>query len=138
MSRIRARDTKPELFIRSELHKRGYRFRVNSKLVEGHPDIYFTKKRVAVFVHGCYWHRHEGCRFAYVPKSNVDFWLKKFSNNIERDKMVVHILKNNGFRVLIIWECTVKNMIKDNLAKERHLQQIETFINNSDLKFLEI
>ena len=64
--------------------------------------------------------------------------MKKFSNNIERDKMVVHILKNNGFRVLIIWECTVKNMIKDNLAKERHLQQIETFINNSDLKFLEI
>ena len=138
MSRIRAKNTKPELFVRSELHKLGYRFRVNSKLVEGRPDIYFTKKRIAIFVHGCYWHRHSNCKFAYIPKSNVDFWMKKFESNIERDKVVLNILHQEHIRVILVWECTVKKMISDNLIKEKTLSAITTFINNEELRTMEL
>lgn len=138
MSKIRAKNTKPELFMRSELHKLGYRFRVNSKLVEGHPDIYFTKKHVAVFVHGCYWHRHTDCKFAYIPKSNVDFWMKKFANNIERDKKVMDVLRKEHIRVIIIWECTVKKMMSDNLIKEDCLSRITAFINNEEPQKIEL
>lgn len=130
MSKIQAKNTKPELFIRSELYKLGYRYRVNSKLVEGHPDIYFTKKRIAVFVHGCYWHRHTDCKFAYTPKSNVDFWMKKFDNNIERDKIVMNALRENGIRVMVIWECTIKNMMSCSMTKREYLGRIRAFINN--------
>lgn len=138
MAKIRAKNTKPELFIRSELHKRGFRFRVNCKLVEGHPDIYFTKKRIAIFVHGCYWHRHPGCKFSYTPKSNVDFWMKKFVNNVERDKIVMRILQNEGVRTVIIWECTVKKMMSDEAVKEEYLIKIQTFINDKEPQNIEI
>lgn len=132
MSKIRPKNTKPELFIRSELHKLGYRFRVNSKLVEGHPDIYFTKRRIAIFVHGCYWHRHTDCKFAYTPKSNVDFWMKKFASNIERDRAVMEILQKEGIRVVLIWECTVKKMMSDSFIKEDCLAKIKIFISNEE------
>lgn len=138
MAKIQAKNTKPELFIRSELHKRGFRFRVNCKLVEGHPDIYFAKKRIAIFVHGCYWHRHPGCKFSYTPKSNVDFWVKKFTNNVERDKMVIEILQNEGVRTVIIWECTVKKMMSDQVIKEECLTKIQTFINDIKPQNMEI
>lgn len=138
MSKIRAKNTKPERFIRSELHKLGYRFRVDSNLVEGHPDIYFTKKRISIFVHGCYWHRHADCRFAYNPKSNVDFWEKKFASNIERDKTVMNILKDRNIRVIIIWECTIKRMLANNLFKEECLDKINTFINSNTPQRFEI
>ena len=138
MSKIRAKNTKPELFVRSELHKAGYRFRANPSFAEGCPDLYFTKKRVAIFIHGCYWHRHEGCKFTYTPKSNVDFWLKKFNKNIERDKAVLDSLTNDGVRVLIIWECTVKRMVSDAVAKEKLLKQIAAFIDNTIPQVLEL
>ncbi len=138
MSKIRAKNTRPERFIRSELHKLGYRFRVNSDLVEGHPDIYFTKKRIAIFVHGCYWHRHTNCKSAYTPKSNVDFWMKKFSRNIERDKTVVGVLKDEHIRVIIIWECTVKSIMTNNSVKEESLNKIRTFINSDTPQNIEI
>lgn len=138
MAKIRAKNTKPELFIRSELHKRGFRFRVNSKLVEGHPDVYFTKKRIAIFVHGCYWHRHPRCKFSYMPKSNLDFWMKKFASNVERDKAVMRILQNEGVRTVLIWECTVKKMMSDETVKEECLTKIHTFINDSDPQNIEI
>ena len=138
MAKIRATNTKPELFIRSELHKRGYRFRVNSKLVEGHPDIFFSKKKIAIFVHGCYWHRHAGCRFAYTPKSNQDFWLKKFASNIERDGIVIRNLRNEHIRVLIVWECSTKRMMSDYAVRQDYLEKIEAFINNEGLQFAEL
>ena len=138
MSKIRAKNTKPELFIRSELHKLGYRFRVNSKLVEGQPDIYFTKKRIAIFVHGCYWHRHINCKLAYTPKSNVDFWIKKFSSNVERDKVVLDALHKEFARVIVIWECTVRKMMSDNLIREECLSAITTFINNEEPQNMEL
>ncbi len=138
MSKIRAKNTKPELFIRSELHKSGYRFRVNSKLVEGLPDIYFTKRRIAIFIHGCYWHRHPNCKFAYTPKSNVDFWMRKFSSNILRDTEVMTLLNQQGIRVITIWECTIKRMLIDNSVNAEVLAGIENFINNGTPQTIEL
>jgi DNA mismatch endonuclease (patch repair protein) len=138
MSKIRATNTKPELFIRSELHKRGFRFRVNFKLVEGHPDIYFSKKRVAVFIHGCYWHRHPNCKFSYTPKSNVDFWMKKFASNVERDKIVMEILRKENIRTVLIWECTIKKMMSDDAIKDKNLTTIQAFIKGEEMQHIEI
>src|SRR5208282_4316998 len=93
MSRIRAKDTRPERLVRSLLHNLGYRFRLNRKDVPGRPDIVLPKYRAAIYVHGCFWHRHEGCALAYTPKSNLEFWNKKFARNKERDAEVAGALK---------------------------------------------
>jgi DNA mismatch endonuclease (patch repair protein) len=105
MSRIRSRDTGPELLVRSALHRAGYRFRLHSKVLPGRPDIVLPKYHTVVFVHGCFWHRHKGCRFAYTPKSRVAFWNDKFRSNIERDRRNSKALRKLGWRVLIVWEC---------------------------------
>lgn len=107
MSRIRSKDTKPEIMVRSLLHRKGYRFRLHSKDLPGKPDIVLRKYKTAVFVHGCYWHRHSGCKFAYEPKSRVEFWTAKFHDNVERDKRNRNALEALGWRVLVIWECEV-------------------------------
>jgi DNA mismatch endonuclease (patch repair protein) len=138
MAKIRSKKTKPEMYIRSALSKRNHRFRVNYKLVEGHPDIYFTRIKVAVFIHGCYWHRHYGCKYAYTPKSNINFWVTKFEINKNRDDAVYEELKNNGVRILIIWECTV-NKMKTNIELHNEIiSRIEIFLNDNDQLFLEI
>ena len=105
MSRIRSRDTVPELRVRSVLHRAGYRFRLHRKDLPGRPDIVLPKHRTVVFVHGCFWHRHPGCRFAYQPKSRVAFWQKKFDDNVARDRRNVHVLRALGWRVITVWEC---------------------------------
>lgn len=108
MSRIMSRDTKPELIVRSLLHKKGYRFRVHRKDLPGRPDIVLPRFKKIIFVHGCFWHRHDGCRYAYTPKSRVDFWQDKFNQNIKRDKEVQDALLQLGWQVNIIWECETK------------------------------
>ena len=105
MSRIKGKDTKPELIVRSLLHKMGYRFRLHKKDLPGKPDIVLPKYKTVIFVHGCYWHRHKGCKYTYNPKTRVDFWQKKFKNNILRDKKNKIDLKKAGWKVFIIWEC---------------------------------
>lgn len=105
MSRIRSRDTGPELLVRSALHRAGYRFRLHSKDLPGRPDIVLPKYHTVVFVHGCFWHRHKGCRFAYTPKSRVAFWNNKFRGNIERDRRTSTALRKLGWRVVTVWEC---------------------------------
>lgn len=107
MSRIRSRDTKPELIVRSLLHRMGYRFRLHRKDLPGKPDIVLPKYRTVVFVHGCFWHRHKGCKYAYTPKSRIDFWQEKFHENIERDKKRQIELKRLGWKIIVIWECEI-------------------------------
>jgi len=105
MSRIRGRNTGPEVAVRSLLHRRGYRFRLNPHDLPGRPDIVLPKYSTAIFVNGCFWHRHRGCRYAYVPKSRTRFWNRKFQENVERDRQATRQLRAQGWRVLTVWEC---------------------------------
>ena len=107
MSRIRCQDTKPELAFRSMLHRMGFRFSLRRRDLPGKPDIVLVKYRMAVFVHGCFWHRHPNCRFAYMPKSRVAFWTHKFVANVRRDRVVARQLAALGWRRLVVWECKV-------------------------------
>lgn len=109
MSRIKSRDTTPELAVRKVLYGMGYRYRLHSAAVPGKPDIVLKRFRAAIFVHGCFWHRHPGCKFAYIPKSRVEFWTKKFEANVRRDETVKKQLSDLGWKFLTIWECETKN-----------------------------
>lgn len=109
MSRIKSRDTTPELAVRKVLYRMGYRYRLHSPAVPGKPDIVLKRFRAAIFVHGCFWHRHPGCKFAYIPKSRVEFWTKKFEANVRRDKEVKKQLSDMGWKYLTIWECETKS-----------------------------
>ena len=137
MSRIRSRDTKPEVWLRKKLFERGYRYRKNVNNVPGHPDLWLAKYDTAVFVHGCFWHRHEGCKYAYMPKSRVEFWSEKFRKNMERDKVVRAELEDVGVKMLIVWECTVNLMMKDEEKEKAVLDRVEGFL-KGDVSFLEI
>lgn len=105
MSRIKSRDTKPERTLRSLLHRAGFRFRLHVKELPGRPDIVLPRYRTAIFVHGCFWHRHEGCRNTTTPSTRAQFWQDKFDANIDRDKRNVLYLEQLGWRVETIWEC---------------------------------
>lgn len=109
MGRIRGKDTKPEMAVRRLAHRLGFRFRLHRRDLPGSPDLVFSGPRKVIFVHGCYWHRHPGCRLAYDPKSNVDFWKKKFAANVARDEKALADLRNQGWDTLIIWECEAKD-----------------------------
>lgn len=137
MAKIRSRDTKPEEYIRKLLFGYGYRYRKNVSYVPGHPDAWLRKYNTAIFVNGCFWHRHKGCKYAYTPKSHVDFWLAKFQKNIERDAVVREELQSRKFRSLIIWECTVKKMMKSEADRRDTLSRIISFL-ESDADFCEL
>lgn len=108
MANIRGRDTKPELFLRRALHAQGFRFRVNLRRLPGSPDIVLTKWRAAVFVHGCFWHRHDGCRKATTPSTNTDFWTAKFGANVARDQRALDSLAALKWRTAVVWECALQ------------------------------
>ena len=109
MAEIRGRDTAPERAVRRIAHRMGLRFRLHRKDLPGRPDLVFSKHRLAVFVHGCFWHRHRGCRYAYTPKSRVAFWTAKFSANVARDQRQETALRALGWQVLVIWECETRH-----------------------------
>ncbi|MDX5933161.1 very short patch repair endonuclease [Acidithiobacillus thiooxidans] len=109
MSRIRSKDTKPELLVRSLLHCDGYRFRIHKSGLPGKPDIVLAKHKTVVFVHGCFWHRHNGCSDATTPKTRTVFWKNKFEENMARDKRTVAALIALNWNVVIVWECELKN-----------------------------
>lgn len=109
MSRIRGANTKPELAVRSMLHRMGYRFRISDKTLPGRPDIVLPKYRAVIFVHGCFWHRHQGCKYTYTPKSRLDFWEQKFKENVMRDKNNLSLLKKIGWLPIVVWECEIKH-----------------------------
>lgn len=109
MSRIRSRNTKPELRVRSLLHRMGYRFRLHRKNLPGSPDIVLKKYNLVIFVHGCFWHRHSRCKYAYTPKSRIEFWGAKFAQNMARDRRNREDLESAGWQVQYLWECETKD-----------------------------
>ncbi|MGY8683433.1 very short patch repair endonuclease [Bradyrhizobium sp. UFLA05-153] len=119
MGRIRGRNTGPELTVRRLLHAMGYRFRLHARELPGKPDIIFRSRRVALFVHGCFWHRHD-CGLAYIPKTRPEFWQRKFEGNIVRDRRTKQELEAAGWRVVVVWECQLSDLaaLSKNLAQE--------------------
>ena len=109
MSGIRSQNTKPELIVRSLLHGDGFRYRIHDRSLPGSPDLVFRSLKTVVFVHGCYWHRHSGCGLAYEPKSRVEFWEKKFSDNVRRDQAARSELRSQGWTVFVVWECQTRS-----------------------------
>ena len=123
MSKIKGRNTKPEIKVRKILYKLGYRYRLHRKDIPGNPDIAFISRKKVIFIHGCFWHRHAGCKYAYTPKSNVEHWNKKFKENVDRDNKVLEELNDKGWNYLIIWECQLKN-------NENIPEMLKTFLGN--------
>lgn len=119
MAGIRGKDTKPEMIVRSFLHRQGLRFRLHQRNLPGRPDLVLRRFCTVIFVHGCFWHRHRNCRFSYMPASNRQFWLRKFADNVERDKKKTVKLRRLGWRVLVAWECALD---------EAHLMKLVTRI----------
>lgn len=137
MSAIKSRDTKPEVYFRKKLFSKGLRYRKNSEKVIGHPDIYLAKYNTAIFVNGCFWHRHADCKYAYTPKSRVDFWEKKFESNIRRDNTVRQELYSQKIKQLVVWECTIKRMIKSSDYENEIIMQVMDFLISEEM-YLEL
>ena len=119
MSRVRHEDTESETIVRRHLFGRGFRYRKNDRRYPGSPDIVLPKYGTAVFVHGCFWHGHPGCRAARLPKSRREFWAKKVSDNKARDRRDIRLLEQDGWKVIVIWECELK-------SKEKRKRRLET------------
>ena len=108
MSAIRAKDTIPELALRKALHARGFRFRLQTKEISGRPDLLLPRYRAVILVHGCFWHRHAGCRFTTTPATRAEFWTDKFGRNVVRDRQVRQLLFDSGWRIATVWECVLR------------------------------
>ena len=128
MSGIRSSNTQPEILTRKMLHKRGYRFRLNSKVGKIKPDVVLRKYNVAVFVHGCYWHQHKGCRLAYSGRNYSEKWKKKFADNVRRDDLVCKELESRGWRVAIVWECATR----DACGFEELIERLDSWIRSEN------
>ena len=109
MASVRRRDTRPELVIRHSLHRLGFRFRVSDRSLPGSPDIKLSRYRTVIFVNGCFWHRHNGCRYATLPASNREWWVEKFAQNVARDRRKIQQIRKAGWRVMVVWECAVRD-----------------------------
>ena len=115
MSRIKGKDTKPEIAVRQYLFANGFRFRKNDKRYPGKPDIVLPKYHTIIFVHGCFWHRHEGCKQATTPKYRNDFWLEKCQKNVQNDAKHIQELKNMGWKVIVLWECELEKQFEETM-----------------------
>ena len=128
MSHIRSRNTKPEMLVRRWLWSHGYRYRLNVKSVPGKPDIVMRKYRTAIFVNGCFWHGHEGCDKYRMPKTNTGFWEAKISRNQERDKKNYQLLHDNGWQVLVVWECWLSPSRIEQTMRKVEIQLCDFFL----------
>ena len=137
MSAIKSKDTKPEVYIRKLLFSHGYRYRKYAKQIPGHPDIWMKKYNTAIFVNGCFWHRHNGCKYAYTPKTDTEFWNMKFENNIKRDLAIKEKLRDKQIRCLVVWECTIRKTFK-NTELQKDLIETLIFFLRSDIQYMEI
>lgn len=118
MSAIKGRNTSPEMLVRKTLFALGYRYRIHCKNILGKPDIVLRKYKTVIFINGCFWHRHENCRYATTPMSNAEFWQKKFRENVERDQRNYEVLRKQGWKVVIIWECQLKLWDEQSLGEK--------------------
>jgi DNA mismatch endonuclease (patch repair protein) len=119
MARVRSKNTEPEMLVRRELHRRGFRFRLHRGDLPGRPDIVLPKHHTAILVHGCFWHRHRGCPRTTTPKTRAAFWQSKFDANVARDQKTKEALEAAGWRVLVLWECQIKSgLVSDILAHQ--------------------
>lgn len=125
MALVKSKNTRPELIVRRFLHRLGYRFRLHARSLPGQPDLVLAKYKTVVFVHGCFWHHHENCRYATIPKTRTQFWEEKLTGNASRDRNQTQSLNNLGWKVLVIWECGIKH----NIAS---LDEIIPFFSNPD------
>jgi len=123
MSRIRGKDTQPELALRKALHSLGLRYRLHAVDLIGKPDLVFPRYKTVVFVHGCFWHRHAGCRIASTPKTNTSYWIEKFNKNVLRDACVIAALESLGWKVIVVWECELNSYGKS-LSTGKRLAEI--------------
>ena len=130
MASIRGRDTKPELIVRRYLFGRGFRYRLNHPRLPGHPDIVLRKYRTVIFVNGCFWHGHKGCRYFTVPKSNTDFWSAKISRNAERDRSVQQQLATMGWHCVTVWECQLMPKLRNDTLRALEYTISHIFIND--------
>lgn len=117
MSRIKSSNTKPEMKVRKFLHAAGFRYRLHAKNLLGKPDIVLPKYKTLIFIHGCFWHGHEHCKYFVIPKTRTDWWLNKINGNVDNDEKAIRILTDEGWKVITIWECALKaNKISETLA----------------------
>ena len=133
MSRIRSKNTKPEELVRKYLFSKGLRYRKNDKRYPGHPDIVLPKYHTIVFVHGCFWHLHNGCRYAVMPSSNVEFWSNKLNTNKLRDKRTKSALEAMGWNVLIVWECQLRKDVREYTLQKLYYSILQADPPNSRL-----
>ena len=117
MSRIKSKNTKIELVVRKYLFAKGYRYRLNDRTLPGKPDIVMRKYKTVIFIHGCFWHRHSGCKEATVPKTRTDFWEKKFQANIRNDQKNEKLLRDMGWNVIVVWECQIENDFENTMSE---------------------
>ena len=124
MSRIKGKDTKIEIVVRKYLFSKGFRFRKNDKRYQGKPDVVLPKYKTVIFVNGCFWHRHPGCKDATIPKTRTDFWLEKLNKNVSNDERNIKLLKNDGWSVIVLWECELEKNFEETMEKtiERIMQ----------------
>ena len=123
MSQIKGKDTKPELLVRKYLHSNGFRFRLHDNRLPGKPDIVLRKYHTVIFIHGCFWHGHEGCKYFVVPKTRTKWWLDKINRNKEKDYESYTYLQNEGWKIITVWECELKKGMKEKTLK-KHVKTI--------------
>ena len=130
MSGIRGTNTRPETFLRKTLHRAGFRYRLHASKLPGRPDIVLASRRAVIFVHGCFWHRHEGCHWCTTPASNVEFWRSKFERNVERDVHAIEALRSLGWRTGIVWECGLRKSFATST-----LEDLMTWLRSGEAEF---
>lgn len=125
MAAVRRFDTRPEMVVRHSLHRLGFRYRTSDRALPGSPDLKLTRYRAVIFVNGCYWHRHDGCRYATTPSSNQNWWMEKFARNVSRDIKKRRQLLQAGWRVMVVWECALRNA---GVERDRALDELAAWI----------
>lgn len=135
MAAIRSKDTKPEMVVRKYLWSRGFRYRVNNPRLPGHPDIVLRKYHTCIFVNGCFWHGHEGCKYFRMPKTNTEFWERKISRNRERDREEQKQLARMGWHCITVWECELKGERREKTLESLEYTLNHIFIQDRDLRY---